>query len=374
MSLTLLADRNIYHLEDWLPEGIDLITFDPAGGLPDLDDADVLLVRTVSRINAETLGALPKSLRFVGTASAGTDHVDIRFLQESNIYFASAPGCNARAVAEYIATGLILWSDHRNIDLHELSIGVIGAGHAGSALVGLLDTLKIHYLAYDPPRGERDQDFTSATLEDVLSCDILTFHVPLTTTGLYTTQHWLDAEKLEKNRYKLIINASRGGVVDEMALLKAMQERYVDDCIIDVWENEPRCSPDTIRAAFLATPHIAGYSVQAKENATKMMMQAIAEIFDLSFISYRNDEDGPSLFMPATDGASLADVLESINPIRKYDQELRSVIRFPDDERAAAFRKMRTDRPFREEYHRFKTEIDICRRYPDLRNLGIRCG
>ena len=370
MPVTLYADRNIYHLKDWLPGDVNLITFEPSNGLPDLSDADALIVRTVSKINAETLKTIPKSLRFVGTASAGTDHIDIDYLEDHGVRFVSAAGCNARAVAEYIGTSLIIWADQTGIKLHDRTIGIVGVGHVGSELVDLLDEMQVPYVTYDPPREERESDFTSAALDEVLDCEILTFHVPLTETGDYATHHWLDAEKLSGHSYELVINASRGGVIDEEALIDAINSGHVKNSVIDVWENEPAFNPEMLPMSILATPHIAGYSVQAKDNATRMMMKPLADTFQLKWENNISSSDSPLTLSDSND-ASLSSLLESINPILSYDNELRSVAGLPDDERAAAFRKMRTDRPFREEYRMFTASEELCKKHPYLVALGI---
>ena len=374
MPVTLYADRNIYHLKDWLPDDVDLITFEPSDGIPDLQNADALVVRTVSKVNEQTLNTIPKSLQFVGTASSGTDHVDIDYLKTHGVHFASAAGCNARAVAEYIGTALVLWGDYLGLNIHDCSVGIVGVGHVGSELAALFDDMHLSYTAYDPPRENRDASFTSATLDEVLECDILTFHVPLTDSGKYATRHWLAAEKLSDHTYDLVINASRGGVIDETALMKAMDQGRVKNCIIDVWEKEPAFDPRMSQMAFLATPHIAGYSVQAKDNATRMMMEALAETFDLPYRKNNTaGKEGSCAISPDKD-ATLAQLLESINPIRNYDRELRSIAGLPDGERGTAFREMRTDRPFREEYRMFCVRNDLCQKYPGLRALGVMCS
>jgi len=373
MPITISADRNIYHLQDWLPDDVTLHTFEPSDGIPDLTDADALVVRTVSKINRHTLHPVSKTLRFVGTASAGTDHIDIDYLERQDIHFASAGGCNARAVAEYIGTSLILWGEHTGLDIHEHTVGIVGVGHVGSALAALFDEMHIEYVSYDPPREIREQSFTSATLDDVLNCDILTFHVPLTVSGQYATRHWLNADKLAGHTYDLVINASRGGVIDEDDLMKAMNQDRVGSSIIDVWENEPAFSSRMSRMALLATPHIAGYSVQAKDNATRMMMEALAKTFELPYDKHDLSGKQESQSITFSEDKTLGSLLTSINPILKYDEELRSIAALPDAERADAFRKLRTDRPFREEYRMFSVDGDVCKRHPELRALGFRC-
>ncbi len=153
-------------------------------------------------------------------------------------------------------------------------------GHVGSDVHKLLSELNISTILYDPPRQERDPAFKSSTIQEVLSADILTLHVPLSFEGPYATYHWLENEKLSK-KYKIVINASRGGVVDEKALMDAFDNGLTEHIILDVWENEPKFNTLMAERAFLATPHIAGYSHQAKENATRMISESLSESFRL---------------------------------------------------------------------------------------------
>ncbi|MGD8428020.1 MAG: NAD(P)-dependent oxidoreductase, partial [Balneolaceae bacterium] len=201
--INVLADRYLFNIQSYLPENINLILFDPAEGLPDISSVHALLIRTVIQINKTTLPAIPKSLEFVGTASAGTDHVDISYLESHGVQFANAVGCNARSVAEYVATALLIWSDQRQKTLTELSMGVIGVGNVGTHVIRLMNKLGVSTTAYDPPREQRDPTFSSNSLEELLATDILSFHTPLTRDGAHPTYHWLDTKKLIKQNYEL---------------------------------------------------------------------------------------------------------------------------------------------------------------------------
>lgn len=274
------ADQNLYKIKELIPPNVHLHLYDPSNGIPNLQGLDALLVRTVTHLNAETLPHIPSTLRFIGTASSGTDHLDNEYLGSKGITLSSANGCNARSVAEYVMTALLLWKEKYNPDKSFGKVGVVGAGKAGSAVIDLLSDFDIECVAYDPPREVRDPGFSSASLDEVLGCNILTFHVPLNRKGEHSTFHWLDRSKFESQNYKLIINASRGGVVNEKALLEAKKQGKVKNFILDVWEDEPDFNTHVADQAFIATPHIAGYSEQAKINATKMVCDDLADFLN----------------------------------------------------------------------------------------------
>lgn len=375
--ITILADKHIFHLDKFIPEDSKLELYDPADGFPgDVSEVDALLVRTVTKINKKTLENFSDRLRFIGTASSGTDHVDIPFLQSKNIHFADAAGCNARAVAEYIATSLLLWSEKYHEDLQKLTVGIIGVGHVGNRVHELLYDLGISTVLYDPPRENRDSSFKSSSLNAVLKADILTFHVPLTFNDTYATYHWLNKQLLTK-KYKLIINASRGGVVNEEDLLEAHESSNVEEFILDVWEDEPDFHKKSVKRALIATPHIAGYSYQAKENATSMICNSLIDFFQLKEQKEDQLEDPDcncKNYSFAEESADLSGVLTILHPIMEYDSSLREIIQLDEEERRKAFRKLRTDRPYRLEYANLGIPDWLCRNFAVLPKLNIRCN
>jgi erythronate-4-phosphate dehydrogenase len=326
--ITLLADRHIPWLDELLPEGVRLVRYDPQHGFGEqAADADALFVRTVTQVNALSLSdAGFRRLRFVATASAGVDHVDRAYLAGRGVVFASAAGSNARAVAEYVSAGVLDWHLERGIGLAGRRLGVVGAGNTGSAVAGLLGRLGMQVVLHDPPRAKRETDggvpgvgredtgfdrgqaprakreadgdaevadsefrysagFVSSTVEEVLDVDVLSFHVPLVARvdnldGFPVTHNWLGADRLQACRAQLVVNAARGGVVDEGALGVARRQRGVD-FIGDVWMGEPAADCDAVLGAWLATPHIAGYSVQAKWNATAWIVRDFCRFFGI---------------------------------------------------------------------------------------------
>lgn len=368
--INILADKYIYKIADFLPPDINLTLFDSNKSLDKIPaGTEAMLVRTVTKINERSFPDLPESFSFVATASAGTDHIDINYLENNNIAFANAGGCNARSVAEYVAVALLLWADQTDEKLQNFQVGIIGAGHTGSAVENLLQRFGIKTVSYDPPRQEREADYKSASMAEVLNCDILTFHTPLTRHTRYPTYHWLDEEKLNQNNYALIINASRGGVIAEKALLEAFQGGKVENYILDVWENEPDFSDEVARRAFLKTPHIAGYSVQAKERATHMIVEAMARHFGID-TTIKNIYTGAQPTPTQTTFWSLTDALTHYHPIEDYKTRLMMLVGRSSEEKVSGFREIRTHHPLRDELHCIKMPNELLQKFPALKVLA----
>lgn len=345
--IRILADENIYKLDQFLPHEIELVTYDPEKPIPGLDGFDALLVRSVSKLNKTVLPVLPSSLKLIGTGSSGSDHIDIEYFENRNVQVINAKGSNANAVSEYIITSLLLWSVKKNRTLTNLKVGIVGAGATGSAVGNQLSKFGIPFCYYDPPREEHESDFKSASTEEVLNCDILTFHVPLNKAGAHSTFHWLDEEKLRNRNFELIINAARGGVINELELLKALENGTVTDVIIDVWEAEPDFNTALVEKAFISTPHIAGYSEQAKLNASKMLAEQMASIFHFDLPDFSKLYSLKKLDI-ATLNYSLYEFILRLHPLREYDADIRELCLRPD--KKILFQRLRIDRPYRYEY------------------------
>jgi len=374
-EIKLLADKNIYLLEHSLPPAVSLTTFNPENGLPnDTCHFDALFVRTVTQINKSTLPD-PGKLKLIASSSAGIDHIDTDYLDSQNITFAHAPGNNARSVAEYACTALFLWASKRNKSLKEMSVGIIGAGHVGWSLITLLKNLNLNVYCYDPPRANLDKTFKSCSKEKVLSADILTFHVPLTRNWKYATDKWLNRDILKNNSFELIINTSRGGVVDENAVIDFKKRGRVNDFVFDVWEKEPGFSSESAANAFIATPHIAGYSHQSKWRATCMITKNLCKLFSLSVPDFTfpyRAADAPQPQLHFTGSESLSEVLKSVHPICDYDYKLRQIIDSDLPHKRREFSKLRTEVPFRHEFSEISLPEAILKKYPALLKLGFR--
>lgn len=242
-----------------------------------LDDADALMVRSVTKVNETLLAGKP--VKFVGTATAGTDHVDDAWLQQQGIGFSAAPGCNAIAVVEYVFSSLLILAQRDGFQLRDKTVGIIGVGNVGSRLHARLRALGIRTLLCDPPRADRGDEETFSSLGKLVAeADILTFHTPLNMSGPYRTHHLVDADLLARlPADRILINACRGEVVDNAALLAALNGPKKLTAVLDVWEPEPDLSLALLEKVAIGTAHIAGYSLEGKARGTTQVFEAFSQ-------------------------------------------------------------------------------------------------
>ncbi len=271
--MKLVADRVMVDAAEAFGDFGELSLVDGRRLAPsDLADCDVLLVRSVTRVNQALLADSP--VCFVGTATAGTDHIDLDYLAGRGIAFAAAPGCNARAVGEYVLACVLALHPAQALD--GLRCGIIGLGHAGSAAARLLAAAGVSCIACDPPRAAVEGEQGFVTLAAALDADIVSLHVPLRDDGPWPTRHLLGAPELGRMRPgALLINAARGGVVDETALHTALTAGRLR-AVLDCWMNEPAVAPALLARAEVATPHIAGHAREARARGTWQLRDALA--------------------------------------------------------------------------------------------------
>ena len=264
--------------------------------LKDLKSADALIVRTRTQCNAGLLEGT--KVRFIASATIGHDHIDKDYCIQNNISWVNAPGCNAESVVQYMTSALAMILRQTGKSFKEITIGIVGAGNVGHRLAKLSATLGISTLINDPPREMREGSTGFTSLEIILkNADIISFHVPLTRFGPYKTLHMANADLLSEIRPGAwLINTSRGEVVQTDALKNALQNGVLAGAILDVWEDEPSIDLKLLQMAFIATPHIAGYSADGKANGTAMSVQAISRFFNLGIDRWRPD------FIPASPG------------------------------------------------------------------------
>ena len=241
-------------------------------------DADVLLVRSITKVD-QALLHLNTRLKFVGTATIGTDHIDQDYLASRNIAFSSAPGCNKISVAEYVLSVLLVLGEQQQFNLKEKSVAIVGAGNTGTAVYDRLTALGIACVLYDPPlqkQGDHRQFFEFST---VLKADVISLHVPKIMDGDDPTWHLFGERVLNKLSTKqILINASRGEVIDNQALLSLCKQNKSPILALDVWENEPNIDQALLPFVTIATPHIAGYSLDGKVRGTEMLYQALCQL------------------------------------------------------------------------------------------------
>ncbi len=255
-------------------------------------DADALIVRTRTKCNSDLLKG--SSVRIVASATIGYDHIDTEWLEANGIVWASAPGCNSGSVMQYITSLLLFLAGKHNLDLQSMTLGVVGVGNVGSKVERAARALGMRVLLNDPPR-ERSEGRQAVTLQAgarqgtsgtefhhlhklLTESDILTLHVPLTREGEDRTFHLLNKENLPlMKRSAILVNTSRGEVVDNTALREALKTGLLRGAALDVWEGEPAADPQLVDLADIATPHIAGYSVDGKANATISSVRRVAK-------------------------------------------------------------------------------------------------
>lgn len=237
-----------------------------------IEGAEVLLVRSVTPVNQSLLAG--SSVRFVGSATAGTDHVDLDYLAKNHIQFAHAPGCNAHAVVQYVLSVLCCLKPQ----WQQCRVGIVGCGNVGGLLYRQLCALGVQCRVYDPFLDSADiPDLCS--FEQVLDCEIISVHTPLTTSGPYPTHHMFDRQTLQQIKStSLLINAGRGGVIDNIALLSLLKQRSGLQVALDVWESEPQIDTELLDLVAIATPHIAGYSYEGKIRGTQMLFDSLSLI------------------------------------------------------------------------------------------------
>lgn len=243
-------------------------------------DADVLLVRSITKVN-QTLLAQNTRLAFVGTATIGVDHIDQSYLASRDVTFTSSPGCNAISVAEYVLSALVILSEKYNFSLKDKTVGIVGGGNTGTRTSEKFKALGIDYKICDPLLENAGDSRNFSTIDEVLACDIISLHVPLTRDGEHPTYHLIDENRLKAlTSDQILINACRGEIIDNQALLSLKQKGYATKLVLDVWENEPNILMPLIEYAEIASAHIAGYSLEGKSRGTEMLYQALCKRFE----------------------------------------------------------------------------------------------
>ena len=279
----IVIDDKIPYIKETISKLTNRAVYIPGNmiGNDDIRDADALIIRTRTHCDAQLLKG--SNVKFVATATIGYDHIDTTFMEQAGIKWINCPGCNASSVAQYIDAVLTLIKTEKHIDIQKQTIGIVGCGHVGRKVVEVARRKGMNILICDPPRSDAEGKKGFVSMEQIAKeADIITFHVPLTKEGRYPTYH-LANETLFDNLSKrpIIINSSRGAVVDNEALLYAINYNKVKDAVIDTWENEPNINKELLKRVWIGTPHIAGYSADGKTNADNMVISALCEFFSL---------------------------------------------------------------------------------------------
>jgi erythronate-4-phosphate dehydrogenase len=281
--MKVIVDDKIPYIREAIERIADEVVYLPGAQFtPEaVKDADALIIRTRTRCTRELLAG--SRVRFIATATIGFDHIDTAYLREAGIAWTNCPGCNAGSVEQYIHSVFLLLKRERGVKPEATTLGVVGVGHVGSRIAAMAERMGMRVLRNDPPRAAAEGTEGFATLDELArEADILTFHTPLIRDGEYRTFHLADEAFFRSlQRKPLVINSSRGEVVDTQALLQALDSGQVGDAVIDTWENEPHINLTLLNKVYIGTPHIAGYSADGKANATRMALDALCHFFHL---------------------------------------------------------------------------------------------
>ena len=279
----IVIDDKIPYIKETISKLTNRAVYIPGNmiGNDDIRDADALIIRTRTHCDARLLKG--SNVKFVATATIGYDHIDTNFMEQAGIKWINCPGCNASSVAQYIDAVLTLIKTEKHIDIQKQTIGIVGCGHVGRKVVEVARRKGMNILVCDPPRSDAEGEKGFVSMEQIAKeADIITFHVPLTKEGSYPTYHLANETLFDSlSKRPIIINSSRGAVVDNDALLYAINYNKVKDAVIDTWENEPNINKELLKRVWIGTPHIAGYSADGKTNADNMVISALCEFFSL---------------------------------------------------------------------------------------------
>ncbi|KIU35876.1 4-phosphoerythronate dehydrogenase PdxB [Atlantibacter hermannii] len=329
--MKILVDENMPYARDLFAR-LGEVTAVPGRPIPveELDDADALMVRSVTKVNSQLLDG--KNVRFVGTATAGTDHVDQDYLAQAGIAFSAAPGCNAIAVVEYVFSALLMLAERDGFQLTDRTVGIVGVGNVGGRLQKRLEALGVRTLLCDPPRAANGEPGDFQPLDKLVEeADILTFHTPLYKDGPYKTWHLADEALISRLKPgAILINACRGAVVDNAALLKCLEAGQKLSTVLDVWEPEPELNVALLEKVDIGTAHIAGYTLEGKARGTTQVFEAYS-----AFIG-KPQQIALDTLLPAPefgritlhgplDQATLKRLVHLVYDVRRDDAPLRKV-------------------------------------------------
>ena len=362
--MLIVADENIPLLDAFFA-GFGEIRRVPGRSIDraTVEQADVLLVRSVTNVNRALLEG--SKVRFVGTCTIGTDHLDLEYFNEAGITWSSAPGCNARGVVDYVLGSLMTLAEIEGLDLSQRTYGVVGAGEVGGRLIKVLKGLGWNVKVCDPPRQAAEGgDYVS--LEQIIEqCDVISLHTPLTRSGGGATWHLFDQQRLQQLKPGAwLINAARGPVVDNAALRKVLLEREDLQAVLDVWEAEPEVDTALAELCVLATPHIAGYSLDGKQRGTAQIYQAycafsgqpaIIQLSDLLPAPWLSEV---TLHADSDPAWALAMLCRGVYDPRRDDADFRRSLVGNVGEQRAAFDVLRKQYPVRREIEGLKVRIE----------------
>lgn len=374
--MKIVADENIPLLDGFFaPLCQELVTL-PGREMSNADvtDADILLVRSITKVDQALLQG--SKVRFVGTCTIGTDHLDTDYLQQAGIKWANAPGCNAKAVVDYVLSCMLVISEMKQRSIRDMSVGIVGAGNVGGMLLETLTQVGVEAIAYDPNiEGLDSEELKTAVWQQ----DIVTLHTPITKEGEHKTLHLVDDARLSSMKPNaVLINSCRGAVIDNQALLRHIREVKTFSVILDVFEEEPSPNDELLTRCLLATPHIAGYSLDGKYQGSAMIYNALCEFLalprrtkleqlipeaQLRKVSFSSESEEEFV---------LQKMIRSGYDVRDDHYRMKSLLGLSDEEKATAFDLLRKNYPVRRDLNRLVASARNIRGNYMLEALGIK--
>ena len=357
MSLNIVVDSHIPHAKDIFSEIGEVVEVPGHEiGPKSVQEADILVVRSITRVDKTLLGN--SRVSFVGSATAGIDHIDTEYLSGQGVEFAHAPGANAESVVEYVLSALGALGADRGQDFRRKTIGIVGCGNVGSRLAERCTSLEMKVIQNDPPRAIAEGDAAFADLPSLMTeCDIISVHTPLTESGTYATRGLIsrgDLSLLKEGAW--LIHTARGGVCVEQDLVAARNEGVLSALVLDVWENEPTPNLDAINRADIATGHIAGYSWDAKRKGVEMISNEALRHFGIlqteSLVRTGQSESLQSVGIATSDPRFVDALVRQMMDIRSDDRRFREAMK-DTDRREAAFHSYRKNYPKRRTFSHF---------------------
>jgi erythronate-4-phosphate dehydrogenase len=343
--------------------------------------ADVLVVRSVTSVDPALLNGT--AVRVVGSVTSGLDHIDVGYLRERGLKLIGASGSNANSVAEYVISALLLFARHRGMTLKGMSVGIVGVGHVGSLVDEKCRALGMSTVWNDPPLARLSGDPKYRPLREIGQTDVITLHVPLNFQGPDATYHMINERFLEDIRRPFIlINTARGKIVEEGSLVKFSRRRLFQGVIIDVWPNEPEVDLDLLDIADIATPHIAGYSLDGKVRAVDMVYKELCRLFKVreeETVMDRLDQPDDNVIKIEGPESNEMDVVGkavlSVYDPRVDDQRFRKITGIDPAKRGQYFELLRQSYPVRREFDNYRVVFarDGDKTQKILKKLGFGC-
>ncbi|HDZ41317.1 MAG TPA: 4-phosphoerythronate dehydrogenase [Bacteroidetes bacterium] len=336
-----------------------------------LSGADALIIRTRTRCGRDLLKGT--DIKFIGSATIGTDHIDLGWCSERGIKCVSAPGCNSGSVMQYLASALVYLIMQYGIRPASRTIGIVGVGNVGSGVARMAEILGFNVILNDPPREKQEGNLGFSSLKSLLNnSDIVSIHVPLTFKGPDRTYQLVNENFITQMKDQcILINTSRGLVADERAIMQGLAKRTIRAVVLDVWRNEPDIDSRLLEAAAIGTAHIAGYSADGKTNGVKMVIRQLSEYFSLPLKEWEYEKlpepPDPLIDISKFTGTDLEIICRTIYHTYSIENDSRML-----KENPTMFEKLRNEYPPRREFHAFQIKGNNDLIIDKLKSLGFK--